>query len=126
MPNVYLSKRIDPSLRDRTVAAWPWSRRQAVVAGLAAAAMHGARWVDGDTPVELIWRNARAPKGVLARDELLFEDKIQRATDFKVPAVEELAAKHRHARGVRQLETAISLVDCGAESPRDLVAALTQ
>jgi hypothetical protein len=34
MPNVYLDKRVDPSLRDRTVAAWLWSRRQAVVAGL--------------------------------------------------------------------------------------------
>ncbi|MGH3678608.1 MAG: hypothetical protein ACRDU5_23275 [Mycobacterium sp.] len=153
MPNVYLSKRVQPSLRDRTVAAWLWSRRQAVVAGLAAAALHGARWVDGDAPVELIWRNARAPEGVVARDELLFEEETQqlngitvttpertafdlgrrdrighaverldalaRATDFKVPAVEELAAKHRHARGLRQLEAALSLVDAGAESPKE-------
>jgi very-short-patch-repair endonuclease len=153
MPNVYLDKRVEPSLRDRTVAAWLWSRRQAVVAGLAASAMHGAKWVDEDAPIELIWRNARAPEGVVTRDDLVFDEEIQRlngltvttpertafdlgrrgrigraverldalahATDFKVPTVEELADKHRHARGLRQLETALGLVDAGAESPKE-------
>jgi hypothetical protein len=151
MPNVYLCKRVQPSLGGRAVAAWLWSRRQAVVAGLAA--LHGSRWVDDDAQVELIWRNARTPDGVVTRDELLFEEETQqingltvttpertafdlgrrdriakaverldalaRATDFKLSAVEELAAKHRHARGLRQLEAAMSLVDAGAESPRE-------
>ena len=153
MPNVYLDKRVQPSLQDRTAAAWLWSRREAVVAGLAASALHGSKWVDDDSTVELIWRNARAPDGVVTRDELLFDEEIQRlngltvttpdrtafdlgrrdrigraverldalarATDFKVPAVEELAARHRRARGLRQLETALKLVDSGAESPKE-------
>ena len=153
MPNIYLDKRVEPSLRDRAVAAWLWSRREAVVAGVAASALHGAKWVDDDSPVELIWRNARAPEGVVTRDDLLFEDEIQRldgltvttpertafdigrrgpvsraverldalarATDFKVPAVEELAAQHRHTRGLRQLEKALDLVDAGAQSPKE-------
>ncbi len=153
MPNVYFGKRRDPSLWDRTVAAWLWSRREAVVAGLAAAATHGAKWIDDDASVELIWRNARAPEKVVTRDELLFEEEIQtlrgvqvtipertafdlgrrdrigkaverldslaRATDFKLAAVRELAAKHPHARGLRQLEAAMGLVDAGAESPRE-------
>ena len=46
-------------------------------------------------------------------------DALARATDFKVPAVEELAAQHRHARGLRQLETALDLVDAGAQSPKE-------
>lgn len=71
MPNVYLDKRVDPSLRQRTAAAWLWSGREAVVAGLAAAAVHGSKWVDDDTTVELIWKNARAPNGVMTRDDLL-------------------------------------------------------
>ena len=78
MPNVYVDKRVNPSLRDRAVAAWLWSRREAVVAGVAASALHGAKWVDDDSPVELIWRNARAPEGVVTRDDLLFADEIQR------------------------------------------------
>lgn len=46
-------------------------------------------------------------------------DALARATDVKVPAIEELADKHRHARGLRQLERALCLVDSGAESPRE-------
>ena len=140
MPNVYLDRRVEPSLHQRTVAAWLWSRREAVVSGLAASALHGAKWVDDDSPVELIWRNARAPQGVVTRDDLLFEEEIQRldgvavttpertafdigrrgrigraverldslarATNFKVSEVELLAGNHRHARGLRQLESA--------------------
>lgn len=71
MPNVYLDKGVDPSLRQRTAAAWLWSGREAVVAGLAAAALHGSKWVDDDATVELIWKNARAPQGVTTRDDLL-------------------------------------------------------
>jgi hypothetical protein len=114
MPNVYLDKRAEPSLRDRTCAAWLWSRRQGVVSGLAASNLHGSRWVDDDIPVELIYRNARAPQGVITRDDLL-----ARATDFKAPDVAELASRHGHARGLRQLEVALDLVDAGAESPRE-------
>jgi hypothetical protein len=44
---------------------------------------------------------------------------MARATDVKVPTIEELADKHRHARGLRQLERALCLVDYGAESPRE-------
>src|SRR3981189_1350939 len=46
VPNVYLDKRVQLSLRQRTVAAWLWSHRQAAIAGAAASAMHGAKWVD--------------------------------------------------------------------------------
>jgi len=153
MPNVYIEKRLQPSLRQRTAAAWLWSRREAVIAGAAASAMHGAMWVDDNAPVEMIWRNARAPQRVVTRDELLLNDEFQRldglyvttpertafdigrrgtlgravagldalaaATDFKARDVGELAAKHGHARGLRQLEAALDLVDAGAQSPRE-------
>jgi very-short-patch-repair endonuclease len=153
MPNVYLEKRVDPSLRQRTVAAWLWSRREAVIGGVAASAMHGAKWVDVNAPVELIWRNARAPQGVVTRHQLLLGHEYERldglpvttpertafdlgrsgglhgavvqldalaaATDFKVNDVLELVAAHRHSRGLRQLETALDLVDGGAQSPRE-------
>lgn len=34
MPNVYLDKRLKPSLRQRVIAAWLWSGRKGVIAGL--------------------------------------------------------------------------------------------
>ncbi len=153
MPNVYAEKGLQPSLRQRTIAAWLWSRREAVIAGAAASAMHGARWVDDNAPVELIWRNARAPQRVVTRDALLLNDEFQRlgglhvttpertafdigrrgtigravasldalaaATDFKATDVGELAANHRHTRGLRQLKAALDLVDAGAQSPKE-------
>ena len=153
MPNVYLDKRIAPTLRRRTQAAWLWSHREAVVAGLAASAMHRAEWVDDDVPVELIWANARAPRGVITRTALLLTGEVQRrdglnvttpertafdlgrrgplgeavarldalgnATGFKAVDVLALADRHRHARGLRQLEAALDLYDPGAQSPKE-------
>jgi hypothetical protein len=77
MPNVYLDKRLRPSLSQRSYAAWLWSRREGVIAGAAASALHGAKWVEDDAPVELIWRNARVPRGVLTRAESLLDGESQ-------------------------------------------------
>ncbi len=46
-------------------------------------------------------------------------DALARATDFKVSAVEQLVARHRHMRGLRQLEKAFHLMDAGAQSPKE-------
>lgn len=153
LPDVYFDKRSAPSLRQRTTAAWLWSRREAVVAGLAASRLHGSKWIDDDVPIELIWPNARPPQGVITRADLLLEaeyqviadmgvttpertafdlgrrggligavqrlDALVHATDVKVAAVEELASHHPRARGLRQLEKALDLVDAGAESPQE-------
>ena len=153
MPNVYLDKRVDPSLRQRTVAAWLWSGREAVVAGLAAAAVHGSKWVDDDATIELVWKNARTPQGVVTRDDLLLPGEFERrggltvttaertafdlgrrgrigvavarldalasATRLRPSDVLDLAAGHRHTRGLRQLEAALNQMDPGAESPKE-------
>lgn len=74
--DVYTPKQHEPSLGDRTVGAWLWSRRQAVVAGVAASALHGARWADPDISVELIYRSARPQNGLLARNETLADDEV--------------------------------------------------
>lgn len=73
-PDVYLPKARDVSMQDKTIGAWLWSRRRGVVAGLAAAALHGAQWVDADSPVELIWRNTHPPRGLVIRNETLADD----------------------------------------------------
>jgi Protein of unknown function (DUF559) len=75
-PNIYLARHTTPSLRIRSEAAWLWSRRRGVLAGLAAAALHGADWIDDNEPVELIWRNQHAPEGILTRNLRLADDEI--------------------------------------------------
>jgi hypothetical protein len=74
--DVYVRKLHQPSLRDRTVGAWLWSRRRAIVAGIAASALHGARWVDAEVPIELIAKSARPQPGLVVRHETLSEDEI--------------------------------------------------
>lgn len=83
-PDVYLPREVTPTLRMRSVAAWVWSGRRGVLAGLAAAALHGAAWIDDDEPVELIWRNTRAPAGLLTRNQRLGLDEVTRVAGLHV------------------------------------------
>lgn len=75
-PDTYLARYAMPSLRIRSEAAWLWSRRRGVLAGLAAAALHGSDWIDDDEPVELICRNQHAPAGIVTRNQRLAENEI--------------------------------------------------
>ncbi|WP_156623123.1 hypothetical protein [Mycobacterium sp. 1164966.3] len=153
LPNVYLPGGIHPSLEQRIAAAWLWSRGRATVAGAAAAALHGTKWIPNDVPVELICANSRPPRGVVTRRCLLLDgeaqllggrsvttpertafdigrggaihsavarlDALAAATGFKVEDVLSLSRRHPHSRGLRRLETALELVDAGAQSPRE-------
>lgn len=76
MPDVYVDRRAESTLRRRRTAAWLWTRREGVVAGLAAAALYGTEWIDDDVPIELIWRNARAPHGVITRADTIHVDEV--------------------------------------------------
>jgi len=75
-PDVYVRNDVAPSLRQHTVGAWLWSGRRGIVAGRAAAALHGALWVHAGTPIELITPATRPPRGILARDELISDDEL--------------------------------------------------
>jgi hypothetical protein len=76
-PNVYVRKHLQLSLEQRITAAWLWSGRQATIAGAAAAALHGANWINKDVAVELIHPNARTPPGVVTRRARLLDDEVQ-------------------------------------------------
>jgi hypothetical protein len=151
--NVYLPKRGSRSLRDNINGAWLWSGRRGIVAGRAAAALHGAKWVDEFTPVEIIGPFNHAPPGIVVRrerisagevvdlDGLLVTNLARTAFDLarhlpRGPAVTHLdalsaatgvtaadaiplIAAHKGARGVRQCRTPLSLMDSGAQSPKE-------
>ncbi|UQX10177.1 type IV toxin-antitoxin system AbiEi family antitoxin [Candidatus Mycobacterium methanotrophicum] len=75
-PDIYVPRATAPSLWRNTVGAWLWSRRNGVIAGRAAAALHGALWVDRATPIEMIWRSSRPPSGIVVRNERIDLDEI--------------------------------------------------
>ncbi|GAB4595143.1 hypothetical protein [Mycobacterium avium] len=83
-PDIYLPAHAARSLRTRSVAAWLWSGRRGVLAGLAAAALHGSSWIDDDAPIELIWRNSHPPAGVITRNQRLEPDEITRVAGLPV------------------------------------------
>jgi very-short-patch-repair endonuclease len=75
-PDVYLAKTEPLSLNARSVGAWLWSGRRAVITGRAAAALHGAKWIDGSAPIELLWYNNHRPPGVVVRNERFATDEV--------------------------------------------------
>ncbi|WNG90222.1 hypothetical protein C6A87_006805 [Mycobacterium sp. ITM-2016-00317] len=76
-PNVHAPIDREVTLRDRTLGAWLWSRRQGVVTGLAASALHGSGWIDTAVDVELIYKWPRPPAGIVARADRLAPDEWQ-------------------------------------------------
>jgi hypothetical protein len=85
--DVYVPRYSEPTLGDRTVGAWLWSRRRSVIAGAAAAALHGAAWVDADIPIELIGKSARTQRGLVVRDETLGHHEITQVRGLPVTTV---------------------------------------
>lgn len=76
-PGVWVTRGVDLSAIDRAYAAWLWSDRRGVVSGLAASALHGAKWVEPDTLIELVHLNRRPPRGVIVRGDRLLEGEAQ-------------------------------------------------
>lgn len=81
---VYIQKGVEPSLRDRAIGAWLASRRKAVIAGVAASALHGAPWVDPWAPIELVGVKSEGQDGLIARSERIAADEITRISGLPV------------------------------------------
>src|ERR1700759_4878329 len=90
-PDVYLAADATPSLRQRSEAAWLWSGRRGVLAGLSAAALHGSDWIDDDEPVEMVWRNRHAPEGIVTRNHFLGGDEVTCVAGLPVTTLERTA-----------------------------------
>lgn len=72
--NVYLPKGAELTPSARAVAAWLWSERQATLAGLSAAALHGTQWIDPRKAAELYRRNGKPVDGIVIHRDELFDD----------------------------------------------------
>lgn len=75
-PDVYLLRDNHPTMAAKAVGAWLWTKRRGVVTGRAAAALHGALWVDDTTPVEVVWTNNHGPVGIVTHRDRIAEDEI--------------------------------------------------
>jgi hypothetical protein len=75
-PRVYMSNDAEHTVHTNAVAAWLWTSRRGVIAGRAAAALHGAKWVDASTPIEVIVEHTRKRAGIVVREERIAPDEI--------------------------------------------------
>ncbi len=116
---MYVSDFIDPTLRARTVGAWLWSEKRAVVAGLTAAALHGSSWIDEDVPIELIWRNTHPPDGLIVRNERLQDDEITRIAGIYVTTrtrtAFDLGRRFERGEAVARLDALMRVQSCAIE-----------
>ena len=72
-PDVYLRKGAQRTLEVNAAAAALWVPG-GIITGRAAAALHGAGFVDDDTPIEIIGRSRRPRPGVIVRSERIAGD----------------------------------------------------
>ncbi len=74
--NVYVPRGQPLTPVTRAVAAWLWSGRTATVAGLSAAALHGAAWIDPWLPAELNRQTRDKTPGILLHSDALWDDEV--------------------------------------------------
>lgn len=76
-PDIYVERDVDITAALRAKASWLWTGRRGVVAGFAAAALHGSGWIDDAQVVELIHDNRRGPPGIQTHRDRIGEDEIE-------------------------------------------------
>jgi very-short-patch-repair endonuclease len=72
--NVYVPTGQPLTPVEKAVAAWLWSGRQATVAGISAAALHGSLWIDAHLPAELNRASLDKTDGIVLHSDKLSDD----------------------------------------------------
>jgi Protein of unknown function (DUF559) len=74
--DVYVTPDVELTPRVRAHAGWLWSGRRGIIAGMSASALHGAKWVDGAGPLEIIHANRNPLPGIRVRGDGIGEDEV--------------------------------------------------
>jgi hypothetical protein len=109
LPDVHAPRRVELSLDERIAAAWLWSKREAVVSGMAASALHGSKWLDPAIPIELNHPHNKTPAGVVARRDTLLAPEIVEIRGMAVTSVArtafDLARRGPRGRALEHLDS---------------------
>ena len=122
-PDIYIHRRTPRTLEVNTRAAALWVP-DGIVTGRAGAALHGAAWVDADTPVEVIGRGRRPRDGVVVREERIGDDEIVRIGGLAVATPARTAldlARHlRRGRAIPHLDALAAATGLHADAALSL------
>lgn len=83
-PDVYVQPDVELTATMRAEAAWLWSRRNGVVAGRSAAALHGAKWISPRLPAEILCSNRRPPSGIRSWSDTVADDESELVDGIRV------------------------------------------
>jgi len=90
-PGVYVPNGAERTVFLNSVAAWLWTGRKGIIAGRAAAALHGAKWVNASTPIEVIAQHGRRRSGVIVHEQRIGNDEITYVANMRVTTVSRTA-----------------------------------
>jgi hypothetical protein len=90
-PGVYIPNGAERTVFLNTVAAWLWTGRKGIITGRAAAALHGAKWVNASTPIEVIAEHGRRRSGVIVHEQRIVDDEITCVAGMPVTTVSRTA-----------------------------------
>jgi hypothetical protein len=82
--DVYVLRDVYVDAEVRAKAGWLWSGRRGVLAGFAAAALHGSKWVDDRQVIQLIHDNRRNPPGIQTHRDRIGDDEIVLVAGMRV------------------------------------------
>jgi hypothetical protein len=83
-PGIYVPREAAVSARHRARAAWLWSKRRGMLAGLSAAAILGAEYIDARESAELIHDNRRPPPKLVVHTESVLPDELVTMNEMRV------------------------------------------
>lgn len=106
--NVYVPRGARPDAVDKAVAAWLWSRRLGVLAGMSASALHGSKWIDADLPAEVNRPGRDKVDGIVLHSDVLGADEVCRRRGMPVTTAARTAFDLARVPG---LETAVIRID---------------
>jgi hypothetical protein len=111
-PAVWAPRGVDLSICERARAAWLWSGRKGVIAGLTASAISGAKWVRPDEPVELIHTNRRPPHNMIVHTDELHSGERELIAGLSITSPArtafDLGRRHSLAMGVQRIDALMS------------------
>lgn len=114
-PGVWAPRGVELSAADRARAAWLWSRRQGVLAGLSASAVLGAKWVEPDAAAELVLSNRRPPSRIIVHSDTLLPEEIVTRDRMPVTTPErtafDLGRRLPLVEGVQRIDALMNATD---------------
>lgn len=125
-PGIWTPRGFDLSPVDRARAAWLWSGRRGVLAGLSAAAALGSKWIEPGAPAELVHTNRRPPPLIVVRSDTLLTGEVQSVADLPVttPArtAFDLGRRLDETSAVQRIDALMNATDMKVEAVLEVAA----